>query len=65
MSDKYATSGSHSLHYQAKKFVPGMPEWPAFEVPSPLQDWTEFDRIVIDITNVKLLQQSPAKPCTT
>ena len=55
-SDQYATSGSHSLHYQAKKFGPGMPEWPSFEVPSPLQDWTEYDRIVIDITNVKLLQ---------
>ena len=56
LSDKFATSGTRSLHYQAKKFLPGMPEWPCFEVPSPVQDWTEFDRIVIDITNVKLLQ---------
>ena len=56
MSDQYATSGAHSLRYQAKKFVPGMPEWPCFEVPSPLKDWTEFDRIVIDITNVNILQ---------
>ena len=55
-SDKFATSGSHSLHYQAKKYVKGQPEWPSFEVPSPLQDWTEYDRIAIDITNVKLLQ---------
>ena len=56
LSDQFATSGSHSLHYQAKKFEYGMPEWPCFEVPSPLKDWTEYDRIVIDITNVKLLQ---------
>ena len=56
LSEKFATSGSHSLHYQAKKYVKGQPEWPAFEVPSPLQDWTEYDRIAIDITNVNLLQ---------
>lgn len=54
-TDMYATSGKKALRYTAKKFAPGMPEWPAFEVPSPLKDWRPYDRLVLDIANTRLL----------
>ena len=28
-----------------------MPEWPAFELKTPLRDWRGYDRLVVDITN--------------
>ncbi len=47
----FATSGTNSLRFSSAEWQPGMPEWPAFELKTPLRDWRGYDRLVVDITN--------------
>lgn len=48
---KFATSGSSSALFRSPTWREGMEQWPAFEAKPPVTDWTEYDRLVIDVTN--------------
>ncbi len=49
---KFATSGHYSMEFCTPKWKKGMPQWPAFECVPPVRDWSGYDRLVFDVTNV-------------
>jgi hypothetical protein len=52
IADEFATSGKHCAILAAPEWKPGLNEWPIWETTSvPVNDWTPFDRLVIDFTN--------------
>lgn len=51
LSDKYATSGSHSLEFYTPLWKAGMENWPAFQGVPSIKDWNGYDRFVVDIAN--------------
>ncbi|MEN6355676.1 MAG: glycoside hydrolase domain-containing protein [Armatimonadota bacterium] len=51
LSDKYATSGLHSLEFHTPSWKAGMENWPAFQGVPTVKDWNGYDRFVIDIAN--------------
>ncbi|MBN2129462.1 MAG: DUF4091 domain-containing protein [Sedimentisphaerales bacterium] len=50
-SGEFATSGSHSMQFVSPPYKDGMEQWPAFEAPPPVKDWTGYDRLMVDIFN--------------
>ena len=47
-----ATSGKNSFFLSVDKWKPGDYEWPAFTLNVPGRDWTVYDRLVFDVTNL-------------
>ena len=47
----YATSGANSLRFSSIAWKQGLPEWPSFELKTPVTDWSGYDRLAVDITN--------------
>ena len=52
VTNRLATSGAHSLLFECRRWEKGMPEWPSFTMPSPIADWSAYDRLVVDIVNI-------------
>jgi hypothetical protein len=52
LAEAYATSGRGSLKFITPAWKEGLPRWPAFECTPPLTDWSGYDRLVYDVTNV-------------
>ncbi len=51
ITNGFASSGKYALRFATPKWKTGMPQWPAFECDPPLTNWSEFDRLVLDVTN--------------
>ena len=51
ITNGFATSGDHALSFVCKPWHDGMDEWPSFTLPSPVADWRDYDRMVVDIVN--------------
>jgi hypothetical protein len=51
-SNQFATAGQSAMRFTTPTWKQGMPEWPAFETKPAVSDWTPYDRLVIDITNL-------------
>ena len=47
----YAIFSLNCLRFKTPKWEKGMPEWPSCEAKPRIADWTEYDRLLIDITN--------------
>lgn len=52
VTNRFAASGAHSLLFECRRWEKGMPEWPQFTMPSPVADWSAYDRLVLDIVNI-------------
>ncbi len=52
---KFATAGRYALHVTIPAWRPkehgGRFSWPAFECKPPIPNWSQFDRLVFDVTN--------------
>lgn len=48
---EFATDGRAALRFSTPAWRKGMPEWPSFEMTSPVRDWSPFDRLMVDVTN--------------
>ena len=51
-TNAFATSGMHGLRFRCDRWVKGMPEWPSFNLISPVRDWSGYDRLVIDVVSL-------------
>lgn len=49
---EFATHGRTALRFSTPAWKTGMPEWPSFEMKSPVRDWSSCDRLLVDVTNV-------------
>jgi len=47
-----ATSGRNAFVMYADKWNPGDYEWPAFTMNTPVNDWSKYDRLVLDVVNL-------------
>ena len=47
-----ATSGRNSFFLSVDRWVPGDYEWPAFTLSPSVNDWSGYDRLVIDMINL-------------
>lgn len=47
-----ATHGRTALRFSTPAWKKGMPEWPSFEMKAPVRDWSPYDRLLVDITNL-------------
>ncbi len=54
-STVFSTSGEYGLAFSSPVYVPGrsMPARPAFKLRPELTDWSDYDRLVIDIANLE------------
>jgi len=51
ISDQYASSGESSMVFSTPAYEEGMEQWPALEATPPAQDWSGYDRLLVDMTN--------------
>lgn len=51
IAQAYSVSGTNSLRFSTAAWRKGRPEWPAFELKTPVKDWRAYDRLIVDITN--------------
>ena len=51
IAQAYAASGTNALRFSTAAWRKGRPEWPAFELRTPVKDWRAYDRLIVDITN--------------
>lgn len=54
VTNAFATGGMKALHFRCSPWREGQPKWPSFTLPSPVADWSEYDRFVVDVTNCGL-----------
>ena len=47
----YAIFSLNCLRFKTPKWKKGMPEWPSCQAKPLIADWSEYDRLLIDITN--------------
>lgn len=52
VTNRYATSGSHSLFFYCASWKDGMARWPSFNLLPKITDWSGYDRLVIDLINL-------------
>lgn len=50
--EQFATAGRFALRFATPRWQPGLPQWPAFEIDPPVTDWSGFDRLAFDVTNI-------------
>lgn len=55
--ERFATSGRSAMEFFTAEWKEGMPRWPAFECKPPVTDWSKFDRLVMDVTNLSPAMQ--------
>lgn len=48
---EFASSGTNSLRFTSPVWKQGLPEWPSFELKPSLRDWSDYDRLAVDIVN--------------
>lgn len=51
ISERFSTVNPKSLRFTTPKYAAPMEQWPAFEAKPLIRDWSQFDRLVLDITN--------------
>ncbi|MBR4259467.1 MAG: DUF4091 domain-containing protein [Kiritimatiellae bacterium] len=51
VTNAFATGGTNALHFRCRPWTEGQPKWPSFTLPSPVADWSEYDRFVVDVVN--------------
>ena len=51
VTNAFATSGTHGLRFRCDRWEKGMPEWPSFNLVTPVKDWSGYDRLVIDVVS--------------
>ena len=51
VTNAFATSGTHALGFACRPWKNGMPQWPSFTLKSPVKDWRDYDRLVVDVVN--------------
>ncbi len=51
LAPQFATTGKSALRFTTPTWKQGMPEWPSFETKPPITDWSDYDRLVVDLTN--------------
>ena len=51
VTNAFATSGTHALGFACRPWKSGMPQWPSFTLISPVKDWRDYDRLVVDVVN--------------
>ena len=49
LTNGLAASGEWALRFETAPWIYGRGEWPSFTMPSPIEDWREFDRIVVEV----------------
>ena len=52
VTNRYATSGNHSLFFHCASWKNGMARWPSFNLLPKITDWSGYDRLVIDLINL-------------
>lgn len=52
VEERYATSGSHALHWTCTPWRKGLDEWPSFTLKPSVTDWTKYDRLCVDLINL-------------
>ena len=52
VTNAFATSGMYGLRFRCDRWKKGMPEWPSFNLISPVRDWSGYDRLVIDVVSL-------------
>jgi hypothetical protein len=50
-SSRFATSGNASMQFTTPPWEKGMEQWPAFEAKPLRKDWSDYDRLLVDVTN--------------
>ena len=55
--ERFATSGRSAMEFFTPEWKEGMARWPAFECQPPVTDWSKFDRLVMDVTNLSPAMQ--------
>ena len=50
---EFASNGASSLLFRSPAWKKGQPEWPAFEWTPAVRDWTPYDRLVVDLVNLR------------
>lgn len=48
---QFAASGRFALKFSTPRWVPGKPQWPAFECQPPVANWSGFDRLAFTVVN--------------
>lgn len=51
VTNRFATSGEHSVAFVCADWRPGMEIWPSFTINIKTSDWTGYDRLSIDVVN--------------
>ena len=51
VTNRFAASGGHALGFVCAPWKSGMPEWPSFTLPSPVADWSGYDRLAVDVVS--------------
>ena len=64
VTNAFATSGMHALGFACRPWKSGMPQWPSFTLKSPVKDWRDYDRLVVDVvsTGEVVGQAVPGEP---
>ncbi len=52
LSPLFASSGKASMRFTTPPWKKGMQQWPAFETKPLRKDWRDYDRLLVDITNL-------------
>lgn len=53
VTNAFASSGTHSLHFAVAPWTEGHEEWPAVTLTPPVRDWRGYDRLVVDVVNLE------------
>ena len=52
VTNAFATSGQHALYFKSGPWRKGLDEWPSFNLRTSVNDWRDYDRLVIDLVSV-------------
>ena len=52
VTNAFATSGQHALYFKSGPWRKGLDEWPSFNLHTSVNDWRNYDRLVIDLVSV-------------
>ena len=51
VTNAFASSGGNAVRFCCEQWRDGLPQWPSFTIPSPVADWSGYDRFVADVVN--------------
>jgi len=52
VESRYSTHGTNALHWTCTPWRQGLDEWPSFTLETSVADWTQYDRMAVDIVNL-------------